>query len=192
MKIELFKTVFTLKDLPPPGKQELVLCGRSNVGKSSFINSLFRVKGLAKVSATPGKTRSLNFYSLEGKDYIVDLPGYGYAKASAEERASWNKLILGYLGAGRDIRAVIMIVDSRLEPQKSDLELFDFFSERGYSSILILNKSDKLNQKSRAGAVKNFASAFPVFKQNESMFFYSSVNGEGRDSVLKAIKIILK
>lgn len=192
MKIQLAKTVFTLNDLPRPGLPELVLCGRSNVGKSSLINSLFSVKNLAKVSSTPGKTRSLNFYILNERAYIVDLPGYGYAKASAEEREKWNKLILGYLDSDRNIRSAIMIVDSRLEPQNADKELYQVFLSRGLSVMMILNKSDKLNQKARALALKNYSGLFPGFKQGENLFFYSSVNGEGKEKLLKAVKIILK
>ncbi len=188
MTIELFKTVFTLKDLPPAGTPEFVLCGRSNVGKSSLINSLFKVKNLAKVSSTPGKTRSLNFYTADKKVYFVDLPGYGYAKAAADEKEKWNKLILGYLNSGRDIKLVVHIMDSRLEPQKSDIELYHFFSAKGYKSLLVMNKVDKLNQRERSSAVKNFLAEFPGHKLKEDLVFYSSVNGEGRADLMRIVK----
>jgi len=191
MTIELLKTVFTIKDLPGANLPEFVLCGRSNVGKSSLINSLFRVRNLAKVSSTPGKTRSLNFYTADKKAYFVDLPGYGYAKASADEKEKWNKLILAYLGTGREIKMIIHIMDSRLVPQKSDIELYNFFTQRGYSALIVMNKSDKLNQKERAQAVKNFRSEFAGYMLNENMLFYSSVTGEGRDLLLRIVKNML-
>src|SRR3989339_1380230 len=96
-KVRFEKSIFSLNDLPPKTLPEVILCGRSNVGKSSFINSLFRRKNLAKTSSSPGKTRSINYYNIDDKFYIIDLPGYGYAKMSQKERTYWGKLVSGFI-----------------------------------------------------------------------------------------------
>ena len=116
-------SVFNVKDLPKDRLPEVVLCGRSNVGKSSFINSIFNRKNLAKISSTPGKTRSINYYEIDSKFYIVDLPGYGYAKISQSERKKWGKLINDFFSVSGFISLTIHILDSRHKPTELDIQL---------------------------------------------------------------------
>ena len=116
-------SAFSIAELPKEKLPEVVLCGRSNVGKSSFINSLFNRKNLAKTSSTPGKTRSINYYDIDSKFYLVDLPGYGYAKISQSERKKWGKLINDFFTTSKNIVLTVHVLDSRHKPTELDLSL---------------------------------------------------------------------
>ena len=147
----LEETIYTLEQLKPLDAPQVALAGRSNVGKSSLINCLAGRKGLAKISSTPGKTRSLNYYRVAPDGfYLVDLPGYGYARCSKVERAKWAKLIQAYMRNNPHLRAVVALLDSRLPPQKIDMELTTYIRDLGISLIPILTKSDKTKQRERA------------------------------------------
>jgi GTP-binding protein len=150
--VELECTAFTREQLAaPPPLPQIALAGRSNVGKSSLLNRLAGRKGLAKTSATPGKTRSINFYRVQPFGfYLVDLPGYGFARASKADRATWGKLIEGYLKGNRLLRAVVVLLDSRLQPQRLDLEMAAYLSSLGLPVLPVLTKADKTRQKDRA------------------------------------------
>ena len=144
-------TIYTLSQLLSIDSPQIALAGRSNVGKSSLINALAGQKKLAKVSATPGKTRSINFYRVEPQGYyLVDLPGYGYARASHTERQAWAKLLEKYLSGASRLQALALLLDSRLEPQKLDLELSHFARECRLDILPILTKADKCTQRERA------------------------------------------
>lgn len=144
-------TIYTLSQLLSIDSPQIALAGRSNVGKSSLINALAGQKKLAKVSATPGKTRSINFYRVEPQGYyLVDLPGYGYARASHTERQAWAKLLEKYLSGASRLQALALLLDSRLEPQKLDLELSHFARECRLEILPILTKADKCTQRERA------------------------------------------
>ena len=144
-------TIYTLNQLLSIDSPQIALAGRSNVGKSSLINALAGQKKLAKVSATPGKTRSINFYRVEPQGYyLVDLPGYGYARASHSERQAWAKLLEKYLSGASRLKALALLLDSRLEPQKLDLELSHFARECRLEILPILTKADKPPQRERA------------------------------------------
>ena len=148
--LELEITAYVTGQIPNLDKPQIALAGRSNVGKSSLINALAGRKKLAKVSAQPGKTRSVNFYRVEPQGfYIVDLPGYGYARASHEERQQWAKILEAYLNADHHIKALALLVDCRLPPQQLDLDLAAFASSRGLPVLPILTKADKCNQRER-------------------------------------------
>ena len=149
--LTLESTVYTLQQLLDVPEAQVALAGRSNVGKSSLINALAVRKKLAKVSATPGKTRSINFYRVQPHNFfLVDLPGYGYARASHSERRSWAALLEKYLSSCKNLRALALLLDSRLPPQKLDLELAAFARSCGLSLLPILTKADKCNQRERA------------------------------------------
>lgn len=136
-----------LKTMPAP---QVALAGRSNVGKSTLVNMLGGRKGLAKISATPGKTRSLNFYHIRpGEFYLVDLPGYGYARCAKTEREKWAKLIDVYLSNNPWLRAVMAVVDCRLPPQALDLDLLAYASGQGLPTMVVLTKADKCSQRER-------------------------------------------
>lgn len=177
------KSVYSIDDLPKLRLPEIVLCGRSNVGKSSFINSLFNRKDLAKISSTPGKTRSINYYNIDNKIYIVDLPGYGYAKVSLSERKKWAKLIEEFFTKSGYINLVIHIIDSRHKPTELDIQLNTLMKQLNLTYIFLLNKSDKLKQSEFKIALKNIAELFPEAIYNENTFFYSSVKGTGKKEI---------
>ncbi|WP_298997368.1 ribosome biogenesis GTP-binding protein YihA/YsxC [uncultured Desulfovibrio sp.] len=149
--LTLETTAYTLEQLISLPVAQIALAGRSNVGKSSLINALAGRKKLAKVSSTPGKTRSVNYYHVTPHDfYLVDLPGYGYARASHTEREKWARLLERYLVECTSLKALALLLDSRLEPQKLDKNLASFARTNGLNIVPVLTKADKCSQRERA------------------------------------------
>ena len=149
--LTLETTAYTLEQLISLPEAQIALAGRSNVGKSSLINALAGRKKLAKVSSTPGKTRSVNYYRVTPHDfYLVDLPGYGYARASHTEREKWARLLERYLVECASLKALALLLDSRLEPQKLDKNLASFARTNGLNIVPVLTKADKCSQRERA------------------------------------------
>ena len=179
-KIEFVKSVSVLNQLPELELPEIALAGRSNVGKSSFINTIFNRKGLAKISSTPGKTRTLNYYNVENKFYLVDLPGFGYAKVSKTERGNWEKLLIKYFRNNPKISRIIHFIDSRHKPTQLDIMLNEFLIELEIPYIVILNKTDKLKQSELAKAKKDITEIFPELSIGDNLFLFSSVKGTGK------------
>ena len=186
------KSVYHLKDLPKDNLPEVILCGRSNVGKSSFINSLFNKKGLAKTSSSPGKTRSLNYYLVGNKYYIVDLPGFGYAKVPKTEREKWQKLITNYLKLERNIATAIHFIDSRRKPTDLDVLLNNFLYELNVPYTVILSKIDKLNQSELEKEKKNIREFFPELLWGDNLLAYSSVKGTGKREIVKRLSLLFE
>lgn len=156
--LALEATAFTKAQLIAPEAPQLALAGRSNVGKSSLVNALAGRKKLAKVSAAPGKTRSVNYYRIgKAEAFLVDLPGYGYAKCGKEERAQWARLIEHYLRTTPGLKALVLLLDSRLPPQQADRELLAFASGLGISIMPVLTKSDKCGKKELAACIKGWS-----------------------------------
>jgi len=181
-KQEFIKPVFSLKELPTDHLPQVILCGRSNVGKSSFINSFFNRKNLAKTSSTPGKTRSINFYLIDDKFYIVDLPGYGYAKTSKKERMEWGELIGDFISNSKNIVFAFHILDSRHKPTELDVQLNSFLLLEKIPFAFILNKADKLRQSEFNLSIKNLETSFGKNNFSKSIF-YSSIKYLGRREV---------
>lgn len=181
---QFIKSVYSLKDIPGLRLREVILCGRSNVGKSSFINSLFNRKNLAKTSSTPGKTRSINYYLIDNNFYIVDLPGYGYAKTSLKEREYWGKMITEYIRNSGYIRLAIHLIDCRHEPSELDLKLNSLLKDNHIPYIILLNKADKLKQSGFSIAKKMIAVYFPELIPGENLIFYSTIKHNGKKEVL--------
>ena len=179
-KIEFIKSVSALDQLPELELPEIALAGRSNVGKSSFINTLFNRKGLAKISSTPGKTRTLNYYNVENKFYLVDLPGFGYAKVSKTERESWEKLLIKYFQNNPNITRIIHFIDSRHKPTQLDIILNKLLIGLDIPYIVLLNKVDKLKQSELAKAKKEIKEVFPELSIGDNLFLFSSVKGTGK------------
>ena len=132
--------------LPETDKVEVAFAGKSNVGKSSLINALMNRKALARTSATPGKTQTINFYNVNDVMYLVDLPGYGYAKVSEQEKAKWGQLIERYLNTSKQLKAVFLLIDIRHEPSANDKMMYEWIVSQGYHPIIIATKLDKLKR----------------------------------------------
>jgi GTP-binding protein len=190
-KIEFIKPVYNLNELPKENHPTVVLCGRSNVGKSSFINSIFNTR-IAHTSSSPGKTRSLNYYLVESQFYIVDLPGFGYAKVSKKERDEWQTLIEKYFVLNENIKLAIHIIDCRHEPTVLDIELNEFLYKKDIPSFIILNKSDKVKQSELAAAKKRIIELFPERIYGENFLFYSSIKGTGKKEAIKLISSLFR
>jgi GTP-binding protein len=186
-KQKFIASVFSATELPKEKLPEVVLCGRSNVGKSSFINSLFNRKNLAKTSSTPGKTRSINYYEIDSKFYVVDLPGYGYAKISQSERIKWGNLINDFFSTSKHIQLTIHLIDSRHKPTELDIELNDMLRTLDIPYIVLLNKSDKLKQSEFSVSKKKVIEVFPELILNENLFYFSSVKGTGNKEIKKLL-----
>ncbi len=167
--------------LHPSDLPEVAISGRSNVGKSSLINRVLNRKGLARTSATPGKTATINFYKLDTLR-LVDLPGYGYAKVSDAERRRWKELIEGYFDQERDLRLVIQLIDMRHRPTADDIMMIDYMIAREIPFVVVLTKSDKLNKGERQRALETIHEALAEY---EGVYIvpFSSLNGEGVDEV---------
>jgi GTP-binding protein len=182
---QFIKSVYNINELPRERLPEVILCGRSNVGKSSFINSLFNRKNLAKISSTPGKTRSINYYRIDDNFYLVDLPGYGYAKTSLKEREYWGRIISEYISHSGHITLAIHLIDSRHNPTDLDIRLNGLLREYNIPYIVLLNKSDKLKQSETSAAKKNIRLIFPELIDGENLLLHSAVKKTGRKEVIK-------
>jgi len=190
-KQEFTKSVYKLSQVPKDNFPEIILCGRSNVGKSSFINSFFNRKNLAKTSSTPGKTRSINYYNIDDKFYLVDLPGFGYAKTSLKERESWGRLLSQYIKASKKIIHAFHFIDSRLAPTELDIQLSELLRFNNIPYIVILNKIDKLKQSELSFSKKRIYEYFPDLILDENYFLYSSYNKRGKKEIMRKISKII-
>lgn len=174
--------------LPPPVLPEYAFIGRSNVGKSSLINMLVGKKGLAKTSQTPGKTQLINHFVINDNWYLVDLPGYGYARISKSKKEDWDKFIRAYLNKRESLQCVFVLIDSRLDPQKIDLEFCNWLGEKGLPFSLIFTKADKQSTVKTDQSVSKFKKALlATFEEAPDMFVTSSELQTGRDEVLNFI-----
>lgn len=172
--------------LPPSKRMEVAFAGRSNVGKSSLINKLLGRKALARVSAVPGKTATVNFYDLDGQIHLVDLPGYGYAKVAKSEKWRWAELIEGYLNdQERDLALVILLVDMRHPATRLDVDMVNYLIETERPFLVVLTKADKLNKTERAQRLAAIADEFPC-GEDLTVVPFSAETGEGVE-VLRGI-----
>lgn len=172
-------------DIPKNNIPQIAFAGRSNVGKSSVLNTLTNKKNLAKISSTPGKTIFLNFFLINDKIYFVDLPGYGYARTSKSTQRSWEKLVEGYLMKSQNLKGVVQIIDIRHPPFESDLQLLEWLDFHNRQTLVVLTKADKL---SRSKALLNQRKAEEELqKKNNSIVIFSAKTRQGKDQVLKWI-----
>ncbi len=187
-----FKTSFgRIDQIPKAERIEIAFSGRSNVGKSSLINKIFNRKQLAKVSSMPGKTVTINFFDFENV-YIVDLPGYGYAKVSKGEKNRWASLIEGYLNdKSRMLNLIFQLIDIRHAPSQDDLQMIDFMVENEMPFVIILTKADKLKPTARKLRMEAFENEIPYFNQLE-VIPCSSQTGEGIEKIKEIIEYISK
>lgn len=180
-KAEFYTSYGSFKQIPKSTRTEIAFAGRSNVGKSSLINKIFNRKALARVSAVPGKTATINFYSLEGM-FFVDLPGYGYAKVSKSEKERWGELIEGYLNDDRRLALVFQLVDFRHPPTKDDIMMINFLIDSGLPFVVVLTKADKLSKKQRAERRAALMTELPC-AEDITIVEFSAQTGEGAEEI---------
>ena len=168
--------------LPDNDQPEFAFAGRSNVGKSSLINGLMNRKALARVSAEPGKTRTINYYHINDSFYFVDLPGYGYAKVSEKEKAAWGKMIERYLTGSRSLRQIFLLADIRHAPSAADKQMADWIRAAGREPVVIATKLDKINRSQRAGQLKLLRTELAL-PPEAKILPYSALSKEGRDEI---------
>jgi GTP-binding protein len=158
MEIEFLVSAYQEKQYPPADKPEIAFAGRSNVGKSSLLNALVNRRKLARISAQPGRTQALNFFCLQKNLYLVDLPGYGYAKVPLEVKKAWGKLVEHYLKARSNLKAVVLIFDIRRDPGEEDRDLIHWLKQYQIPILIVLTKADKLSRQQALGRTKTFSS----------------------------------
>jgi len=178
-----------LKPFPGQGLPEIALAGKSNVGKSSLINSLTRNSKLARTSSTPGKTRLVNFYELNDDMFLVDLPGYGFAKASKQEREKWSSMIEGYLERSENLRHVFQLVDIRHTPTQEDQMMINYLRHYDIPFTVVATKADKLSKAQRGRSIPVICRTLVV--QPWEIISYSSEDGTGKDKLLELIDSIV-
>ena len=161
---------------------EFAFAGKSNVGKSSLINGLMNRKSLARTSAQPGKTQTVNFYKINGQLYLVDLPGYGYARAAVEVKEKWGKMIERYLRKSGMLRGVFLLVDIRHEPSANDKTMYDWIVYNGYRPVVIATKLDKINRSQVQKHVKMIRTGLEMEKE-DILIPFSSQTKQGRDEI---------
>lgn len=176
----------TSAQLPPSDLPEIAFAGRSNVGKSSLLNKVLNRKALARVSSVPGKTVTVNFYKGDGVR-LVDLPGYGFAKVSFDEKHRWADLMEGYFQSGRNVKLVVQLVDMRHAPSKEDYDMLSFLQQKGYPCAVVLTKSDKLNKTQYAKRFEEAQKELAPYGVQKILPF-SALNGNGAADIRAAIE----
>ncbi|MGN0482884.1 MAG: ribosome biogenesis GTP-binding protein YihA/YsxC [Lachnospiraceae bacterium] len=176
--------------LPENTKPEIAFAGKSNVGKSSLINALMNRKALARTSAQPGKTQTINFYNINDEMYLTDLPGYGYAKVPDSEKKKWGKMIENYLYTSKQLQAVFLLVDIRHEPSANDKQMYDWINYHGYQPIIIATKLDKLKRSQVQKAVKVVRQGLGMSSQDLVLPF-SALTKQGREEIWDVMDQIL-
>lgn len=184
-KAEFYSSYGKFSQIPPCDRIEIAFAGRSNVGKSTLINKIFNRKNLARVSSVPGKTATINFYSLENI-YFADLPGYGYAKVAKSEKERWSELIEGYLNSDRDIRLVFSLIDMRHPPTADDIHMINYLIESELPFVIVLTKADKLKKTEREKRMEALKTEIPYYDQIHIVPF-SSMTFEGVEEIRSII-----
>ena len=177
--------------LPENDKPEVAFAGKSNVGKSSLINALMNRKSYARISATPGKTQTINFYSINEEMYLVDLPGYGYAKVSEKEKAQWGKLVERYLHGSSMLKAVFLLIDIRHVPSANDRMMYEWILDKGFQPIMILTKLDKLKRSQVQKQIKVVKEGLKLVPGTR-VIPVSSVTKQGREEIWEVIESFLE
>ena len=172
--------------IPDNPYYEVAFAGKSNVGKSSMINALLNRKSLARTSAQPGKTQTINFYNINDAMYMVDLPGYGYAKTSASEKEKWGKMIENYLHTSKKLQAVFLLIDIRHDPSANDKMMYDWMVYQGFAPIIIATKLDKIKRSQIQKNVKEIREGLKV-KPGTIIIPFSSETKQGRDELWEVI-----
>ncbi len=172
--------------IPDNPYREVAFAGKSNVGKSSLINALMNRKALARTSAQPGKTQTINFYNVNDAMYLVDLPGYGYAKASEEVKAKWGKMIENYLHTSKQLKAVFLLIDIRHAPSNNDKMMYEWMVYQGFAPILIATKLDKIKRSQIQKQIKLIREGLNV-QPGTTIIPFSAETKQGRDEIWELI-----
>ena len=188
LNAQFIKSSPSLKECPKPDLPEFAFIGRSNVGKSSLINMLCMNSGLAKTSATPGKTRLINHFRINERWYLVDLPGYGYAKLSKNIRKTFDKNLFNYLSKRESLNCVFVLIDSRISPQNNDLEFVNHLGEMLLPFVIVFTKTDKVTQKQLSDNTKAFKNEMlKTWEELPTCFYTSATSKRGREEILDFI-----
>lgn len=187
-KAELEGVYVDVKQLPAGNLPEIALAGRSNVGKSSLINKICNRKNLAKSSSTPGKTRTINYYLINEQWFLVDLPGYGYARVSREEKARWKRMLESYFNQRKQLRGVIQLIDIRHEPGENDILMKEWLLHLQIPLLIVATKADKL---SRGARTKHMAAIRRALDLPEMPLFFSARSGEGAEELKATLAELL-
>lgn len=174
---------------PPPDRKEIAIAGRSNVGKSTLINALVGRRALARISQKPGKTRLINFFDIDGKFHLVDLPGYGWAKVSKTERAKWEKIVETYLRRRETLACLVVLVDLRRGPGEMDFQLMDFMEAIGKPSLLVFTKADKLKGNQRRNQIAKIGKELGI--DQKDLIVTSAVKRQGLKEVWESLTELL-
>ena len=186
------ETVCGITSVIPDNKlPEIAFAGKSNVGKSSLINSLMNRKALARTSAQPGKTQTINFYNINEAMYLVDLPGYGYTRANVEIKTEWGRMIEKYLHSSGQLRAVFLLVDIRHEPSENDRIMYEWIKEQGFAPVIIATKLDKINRSQIQKQIKLLRDTLKADKDARVIPF-SATTKQGREEIYEIIEEILQ
>ena len=181
-------SVHRKEQLPPGGLPEIAFLGRSNVGKSSLINTLLGRRKLVRVSAKPGCTRAINFFLINHKWHFVDLPGFGYARVSRDVQAGWGRLVMAYLEDRENLQGVVLLLDGRRDPGEEERFLWEFLLAHGRMVIPVLTKADKLKTGERAKALRRILEALqPLRLAAEDFVWFSALTGEGRENLWRRL-----
>ena len=172
-KVELEKVIGVTSKIPEMPHPEFAFAGKSNVGKSSLINALMNRKALARVSAKPGKTQTINYYNVNDEVYLVDLPGYGYTKAAVEVKAKWGKMVEKYLKQSKMLKYVFLLIDSRHKPSENDIMMYEWIVSQGVNPIIIATKTDKLKRSQIKGQMELIMKTLNLTSKEQLLAFSS-------------------
>ena len=175
--------------LPENTLPEIAFAGKSNVGKSSLINALMNRKSLARISSQPGKTQTINFYNINNEMYLVDLPGYGYAKVPESEKKKWGRMIESYLKTSKQLRAVFLLIDIRHDPSENDRLMYDWILHQGYEPIIICTKLDKIKRAQKEKHVKAVRAGLGI-RGDAKIFPFSAETKQGREEIWEEMDAI--
>jgi len=189
--LELETVCGVTSTLPENDKPEIAFAGKSNVGKSSLINALMYRKSFARISATPGKTQTINFYSINDVMYLVDLPGYGYAKVPVSEKEKWGKLINRYLESSKQLKTVFLLIDIRHKPGNHDKVMYNWIVTSGFQPIIIATKLDKI-KRSQVGKHTKMIREELGMAGDGKLFTFSALSKQGRDEIWKEMEGLIE
>ncbi|MCI8792202.1 MAG: YihA family ribosome biogenesis GTP-binding protein [Eubacterium sp.] len=184
--LELETVCGITSSLPQHDKIEMAFWGRSNVGKSSLLNTLWNRKSMARTSAQPGKTQTINYYNVNDVCYMVDLPGYGYAKVSRELAEKWRKMIERYLDTSRALRVVFLLIDSRHDPTKQDVEMYRLLYQKGFNPLIIATKTDKLSRNEKKQKLSGIGRVLGA-EPDTPILPFSALNRDGKEEIWEYI-----